>query len=182
MSMHLDNLDRAAAPHALLAELATKVEILTAEQASLRSETELRARHAISGCVQEIVLRRQRAVFLLKLGITLISVPALTYATFITSSVVHATPHEFVSAAALMAVLACSRRVAPWRRPFDLMWCSLVSVADRNASRQLERRLRFMRLDMYLPAASIDWRLGQVKWQQRSEPNALFSRALGRGS
>ena len=76
MSMPLSNVDREAQLRALLAEFATKVEASAAAQARLLGDKELGVRNAISSCVREIVLRRQRAGFLMKLGITLTGVPA----------------------------------------------------------------------------------------------------------
>jgi hypothetical protein len=146
MSVPFNSVYREAEVRALLAELATKVETFTPEQAELLSENEQHVRHAISGCVRAIALWRQRAGFLMKLGITLIALPAHVYATFVTSSVVHASPHTSLVAAALMAVLACSQHIALWWGPFNLVRRSVVGIADRYAMRQLERRLMLMRL------------------------------------
>jgi hypothetical protein len=124
MSVPLSNVDREAQLRALVAELATKVEALAAEQARLLSEKEVGVPHAVSGCVRESVLRCQRAGFLMKFGTTLIGVPARVYATFVPSSAVHAGPHASLPAAALMAIVACSQHIALWRRPFDLVRCA----------------------------------------------------------
>jgi hypothetical protein len=168
MSVPLCNGDREAQLRALLAELATKLEAFAAEQARLLSEKEVGVQHAVSGGVREIVLWQRRAAFLMKFGITLIGVPAQVYATFVTSSVVHAGPHASLPAAALMAVVACCQHIALWRRPCDLVQCSVAS----HAMRRLERRPTLMCLDVHPPAMAIDWRLGRVKWEQRGERDA----------
>ena len=101
MSVRFSNVERDAELRALLADLATKAEASAAEQTTLPGEREQTIQHAISGCVREIVLRRQRVGFLMKLGITLIGVPTQVYATFVSSPVVHASTHTSLPAVAV---------------------------------------------------------------------------------
>jgi hypothetical protein len=154
-----------------LEDLATKFEFVVAEQARLRAEKEKSIQYAILGCVQEIVLRRKRAVVWTKIGITLVAVPALVYATFVTSSVVSTNPLVMWLSAILMAGIACSGIIALWRSPFAFVQRAIARRTDASAMRRLERRLTLMNLNVHLDAVMIDWRLGQVNWKQPREGN-----------
>jgi hypothetical protein len=154
---------------AAVAGLTERIEAFTAEQSRLTTEKELSIQYAISGCVRELVLRRQRMVRWIKLGMTFIGVPALVYATFVTSSLVSASPLVVWISATLMAAISCSFVFALWQQRFASVQRWIAGRSDDRAMTKLEQRLTLMQLNVHLSAVEIDWRMGQVNWKQRRE-------------
>jgi hypothetical protein len=125
-------------------------------------------RVVVTSVATEIAKTRSRMITLLKLTLSGLLVPSLTYAAFVTSSVIHTTlTVTFVSATA-MALVSCSCVVSLWRSNLGGITQLSKRRVDQYYQGKFAGRILRMSLDPKFSRLFVNWATGTVSWGENS--------------
>ena len=125
--------------------------------------------YVISGSFDEISKGRKRNITITKILMCIILVTALSYATFVTSSIIHTTRLVAILSATIMVIVSCSFLLAIWKIPIRMVSAAISKWIDDFYMEKLQRRLITLGVKGTLSDVEFDWHLGQINWKIEDE-------------
>jgi hypothetical protein len=145
------------------------------QEETLKREARESIREIVEAISGNVTRFRSRAIFTTKLLVSALLAPTLTYATFVTASVIHTTEFQTYLSAGIMAFVSCSCILALWKLRISIL--SRVPRAKINAfcQRRFAKQVMVLHLDPRLSRLVIDWDTGLPKWTDEAGTPIEFS-------